>query len=364
MFRKALAIVGGLAIATVLCFAPQPHMARADAVCVNYTASPIPVPTTPNGVQGPLYCVNGILQTNATGGGGSPTGTQNVFIVGPADGGGRVIVVTPPPAPTAASGVMVVTACDPTTAGRCATVSAGGVLLTTTPAPGPTTAGGISKVADCDPTTVTQCQAVSAGGVASVTTPAPAPTGAHGGVVIEGVASGTIVTVNTPVPYQTAASTAQTHTNCDPTVSLQCAKVTAAGFLQSIGYQNTGGVIVPTIGDTAVTSAAISTATTTLLIAAPGAGIKTFIMSFAINTTGANTAGLATLEYGTQATTPCDTGATSLGVILVAQATVDLQSTWPFSPLGYVVTPANVQVCVVSGGTPNFRAQAMYAEHT
>jgi hypothetical protein len=89
----------------------------------------------------------------------------------------------------------------------------------------------------------------------------------------------------------------------------------------------------------------ITTATTTKIVSAL-AGHPTFVCSISGTVTG--TSPTFKLEYGTQTSTPCDTGTTALSGTIAPTAGT------PFN-LGYgrdlVIAPPGQQLCIVTGGT-------------
>lgn len=99
----------------------------------------------------------------------------------------------------------------------------------------------------------------------------------------------------------------------------------------------------------------ISTATTTLIAANTGGTNRNFICGGYMEiSSSATTASTVQFEYGTQVSTPCDTGATPLsGTMGSGTATSGIQALPIFlgSGMTQMVAPPGQQICVVTAGT-------------
>lgn len=169
----------------------------------------------------------------------------------------------------------------------------------------------------------------------------------------------------TPQPAQTAASTTRTTSVCDPTTSLACAPASSTVGLTVAGFIGSSGIVNPQICDKFVTSANISSATTTAILAVSGSN-KYFICGWNIVPTGTNATNTVVLEYGTGAT--CGTGTTTFSATYIPPATGNgngTASVWVDSVFATVATPASAAVCAVTAGTTTaLQVQMAYALHT
>jgi hypothetical protein len=97
------------------------------------------------------------------------------------------------------------------------------------------------------------------------------------------------------------------------------------------------------------TATLVAAGTTALTSVPAGASERTFICGYTIYPGATASAMTIQLEYGTSATTPCDTGPTPITGILTTTPSVLLTNTQP-NFYGLLV-PAGKQVCVVAAGT-------------
>jgi hypothetical protein len=115
--------------------------------------------------------------------------------------------------------------------------------------------------------------------------------------------------------------------------------------------------------DSTVIKNALASSGETLLVAAPGAGKNTYICGFTVN--GASTTlNTVKLQYGTQTTTACDTGATDLSVAVPIQAPASIapagQNVSPPSNVVWKTGATNNQVCVDLSAAQSVNVQVWY----
>jgi hypothetical protein len=102
--------------------------------------------------------------------------------------------------------------------------------------------------------------------------------------------------------------------------------------------------------------AAITTATTTLLIAAVTSK-AIFVCGIDITSASATTPNTLQFEYGTQTTNPCDTGTTKITTVINSGTVgvLTFQKTIGFAENSVLSTPVSQQLCVLTtvGTTPS-----------
>lgn len=115
---------------------------------------------------------------------------------------------------------------------------------------------------------------------------------------------------------------------------------------------------VPLVQASGSAPISISTATTTKLLDAPAnPAFKTFVTHFDVIAGGTGT---ITFEYGTQTTTPCDTGTTALTGAYSLAAQAGLSAGDGLGPV--MVAPAGKQLCAVTSAAVQMSGGFSYAQ--
>ena len=192
----------------------------------------------------------------------------------------------------------------------------------------------------------------------------PYPTDASGHVIV-GNAAPTSSPGNVPLVVPANAS-AQPYTASLPEpVAIQSALPSGTNTIGAVTvFQNSSGNVIATICDS-VKSTAISSATTTEIVAASGSS-KVYLCGATYSATGTVTTATMELKYGTKNSTPCDTGAATitssmaLGTASTATAAYVLL---PVQTIAYYNTPASQELCATSVGTQAGNLVVYYAQH-
>lgn len=185
LLAPLLALVPALASAQSGFFFPQTPQAPVNCI---YSATPLPYPTPTGPTAMTLHCdINGNLLTSGGGGGGG-----NVVITGPLGTNTKAASVSITIASDQGSIPVTATLALPFTGGASGVATAAGQSV------GIVAYNGTTMDALKSTTGALNVNISSQTGLSPlvVTTPAPAATGAHGGTVVEGVASGVAVPVS------------------------------------------------------------------------------------------------------------------------------------------------------------------------
>lgn len=132
---------------------------------------------------------------------------------------------------------------------------------------------------------------------------------------------------------------------------------------QYTGGNGSGNLTGQIMCDSTVIKNALASSGETLLVAAPGSGKNTYICGFTVN--GASTTlNTVKLQYGTQTSTACDTGATDLSVAVPIQAPTSIapagQNVSPPSNVVWKTGATNNQVCVNLSAAQSVNLQVWY----